>query len=131
MTGVSSDTSHNGTQQERRHQLVNCNAANAASKHMTQDAHLKIVFETRSSKNQTQHEIGCKYIHTMVNGGQITVSHIAGVRRELHDQFIAAHNGKPPWSRKAFVRTFRGIDEHDVVSSGIFVYEFHVQHPRE
>jgi len=32
-----------GTQQERRHNLVHCGAADAATKHMTQDAHLKII----------------------------------------------------------------------------------------
>jgi len=62
-----------GTQQEHRHQLVHRNAADEASKYITQDAHLKIVHDTRSSKNKMQHAIGCEYIHTVVNGGQFTV----------------------------------------------------------
>jgi hypothetical protein len=72
-TGVSADTSHHGTQPERRLQLVHRDAANPATKHMTQDAHLKIVCKTGSSKNQKQHAIGCEYIYTVVNGCQITV----------------------------------------------------------
>jgi len=40
-TGIAPNTSLSGTQQERRHQLVHRNAANAATKNMTQDAHLK------------------------------------------------------------------------------------------
>jgi len=54
-----------------------------------------------------------------------------GVRRELSNEHIAAHNGKPPFSTKAFVRTLRGIEHHDVASSGIFADEFADQHPRE
>jgi len=44
---------------------------------------------------------------------------------------IAAHNGKPRWSTKAFVRTVREIEHHDVVSSKIFADEFPEKHPRE
>jgi len=54
-----------------------------------------------------------------------------GVRRELHNKFIAARNRKPPWSTKAFVRTVQEIEHHDVVSSGIFAYEFPDKHPHE
>ena len=32
--------------------------------------------------------------------------------------------GKPPWSTKAFVRTVREIEQHDLISSGDFVGEF-------
>jgi len=62
-TGITPNTLFSGTQQERRHQLVHCNAANAATKNMTKDAHLKIVRKTESSKHKKQHAIGCKYIH--------------------------------------------------------------------
>jgi len=71
--GILSDMSHNGTQQQRRHQLVHRNAANAVTKHMTQNKHLTIICETGSSRNKKQHAIGCEYIHTLVNSGQITV----------------------------------------------------------
>jgi len=54
-----------------------------------------------------------------------------GVRRELRNEFIAARNGKPPWLTKAFVRTVREIEHHDVVSSGIFADEFPDKRPRE
>jgi hypothetical protein len=58
-----------GTQQEPRHQLVHRDAANAATKHMTQDAHLKIVHRTDSRRNQKQHVVGCEYIHIDAIGG--------------------------------------------------------------
>jgi len=53
------------------------------------------------------------------------------VRRELHDQFIASHNGKSPWSTKSFVWTVREIEHHEVISSGIFADEFRDKRPRE
>jgi len=59
------------------------------------------------------------------------ISHTAGVRWELREQFIAARNGKPPWSTKAFVRTVREIKHHDVVSTGIFADEFGDKNPWE
>jgi hypothetical protein len=58
------------------------------------------------------------------NGGQLTVSRTAGVHRQLRNEFIAACNGKPPWSTKAFFHTVREIEHHDVGSSGIFADEF-------
>jgi hypothetical protein len=61
------------TRQERRHKLVYSDAANAATKHMTQDAYLKIIRKTGSSKNKKQHMVGCEYIHTEVTGGQLTI----------------------------------------------------------
>ena len=54
-----------------------------------------------------------------------------GVCREQRNEFIAARNGKPPWSTKAFVRTVREIEHHDVVSSGIFADEFPDKRPHE
>jgi len=71
--GFSSDTSPNGTLQESRHQLVHSDTANAATKHMTQDAHLKIDCKTRSSNNKKQYAIECEYIDTFGNGCQINV----------------------------------------------------------
>jgi hypothetical protein len=65
--GITANTSLSGTQQERNHQLVNHNAANAATKTMTDDAHTKIVHKTGSRKNMTQHAIGCEYIHIKLN----------------------------------------------------------------
>jgi hypothetical protein len=120
-----------GTQQERRHQLAHREAADAATKHMTKDAHLNIVCKTGSSTNMTQHAVECEYLHTVVNGCQLTVLQIAGVRRELRDQFIAAHNRKHPWSTKAFVHKLCETEYHDFVSSGIFAHEFPEKHPRE
>jgi len=50
------------TQQECRQQLVHHNAAKAATKNMTQDAHLKIVRKTGSSKNMKQHATGFNHL---------------------------------------------------------------------
>jgi len=72
-TGITPNTSLSGTQQERRHQLVHRNAANAATNNMTKDTHLKIVRNTGSSKNKKQLAIGCEYIHITVNDSQLTV----------------------------------------------------------
>jgi len=44
---------------------------------------------------------------------------------------IAAHNGKPPWSSKAFVLTVCKVEPHDVVSGGIVRDKFRDEHTRE
>jgi len=62
-----------GTQQERRHKLVHRDAADAATKHMTQDAHLKIGRKTGSRRNNKQHAVGCEYIHIDAISGQLNV----------------------------------------------------------
>ena len=128
LAGTSTNTSLIGTQQERRHQLVHRDATNAATKNMTQVAHLKIVHKTRSSTSKKQHAVGFEYIHTVVHGSQLTIFHAADVCRRLHDRFIAAHNGNPAWSTKEFVCTVREIEHHDVASSGIFADEFRDKH---
>jgi hypothetical protein len=53
--------------------FIDCDATNAAAKYMIQDAHLKIVHKTGSSKKKKQHAVGCEYIHIEVNGRQLTV----------------------------------------------------------
>ena len=73
LAGASLNTSLIGIQQERRQQLVHREAADAATKHMTEDAHLKIICKTGSSMNKKQHAVGREYLHTMVNGRQLTV----------------------------------------------------------
>jgi len=73
LAGATSNTEILGTQQECRHKLVHRDAADAATKHMTQDAHLKIVRKTGSRKNQKQHAVGCEYIHIDAIRGQLTV----------------------------------------------------------
>jgi hypothetical protein len=73
LAGATSNTEILGEQQEHRHQLGHRDAANAATKHMTQDAHVKIVCKTGSSKNKKQHAVGCVSIHIEANGGQLTV----------------------------------------------------------
>jgi len=73
LAGAKSNTEILSTQQDHRHKLVHRDAANAATKHMTQEAHLKIVRKTGSSKNKKQHAVGCENIHIQANGGQLTV----------------------------------------------------------
>jgi len=73
LAGATSNTELLGTQQQRRHKLVHRDAGNVATKHMTQDAHLKIVRKTGSSKNKKQHAVGCEYILIVANSGQLTV----------------------------------------------------------
>jgi len=131
LAGTSSNTLLIGTHQDHRHQLVNRNTANAATKHMTQDAHFNIVCKTGSSTNKKQLAVGFEYIHTVVNSSRLTVYHTVGVHRELRDQILAARNGKPPWSTKAFTHTVRQIDHLDVVSSGISPDKFPDKYPRE
>jgi hypothetical protein len=53
--------------------LVYRDAGNAASKHMTQDAHLTIVCMTGRSKNRKQWAVGCEYIHIDANRSHLTV----------------------------------------------------------
>jgi hypothetical protein len=53
------------------------------------------------------------------------------VRRELRNEFIAARNGKSPWSTKEFIGKVCKIEHHNVVSSGIFADEFPDKHPHE
>ena len=73
LAGATSNTEILGTQQACRYKLVHRDAANAATKHMTQDAHLKIVRKTGSGRNQMQHVVGCEYIHIDAIGGELTV----------------------------------------------------------
>jgi hypothetical protein len=71
--GATSNTEILGTQPERRHKLFHRDAANVASKHMTQDAHLKVIRKTGSSKKKTQHVFGCDYSLIEANGDQSTL----------------------------------------------------------
>ena len=73
LADASSNMSLIGTQQERRHQLVHRVAADTATKHMTEDAHFKIVRKTGRSTNNKQHAVGCEYLHTVVKSRQLTV----------------------------------------------------------
>jgi hypothetical protein len=129
--GSLSNTSLIGIQQECWSQLVHLDAANAATKYTTQDAHLNMVCRTGSRTNKLQHAVECEYINTVVNGRQFTVYHTPGVSCELPYQCIAASNGKPPWSTKAFLCTVCESEHDVVVSSRMLVDEFPNEHPRE
>jgi len=43
---------------------------------------------------------------------------------ELHDQCIAACNGKPPWSTNALIHTGHTIEHHDIAGCGIPAIEY-------
>jgi len=131
LAGTTSNTEILGTHQERRHKLVHRDTADAATKHMTEDAHLNIVRKTGSRRNQMQHAVGYEYIHIDAIGGQVTIERTAGVCKKLPNEFIAAHNWNPPWSPKAIVPTVGEIQHHDVVSSGIFADGSPDKRPRE
>jgi hypothetical protein len=73
LAGATSNTEILGTQRVRRHKLVYRDAADAATKHMTQNVHLKMVHKTGSSKNKKQHAVGCEYIHIEANDSQLTI----------------------------------------------------------
>jgi len=122
--GDSSNMLPTETQLQPRHNWVHRGAEIAATEDMTLDPQLRIVCMTRSSKKRKQHAIGCNSCRIEVHRRQLMMSHVAGVRREVHDQFIAARNGKPPWSTNASVRTLCEIEHHDVVTSGIFPDQF-------
>jgi hypothetical protein len=70
LLGATSTTELLGTQRLRRQKLFHRDAANVATKDMTQDAHLKIIRKTGSSTNRKQHAVGCEYILIVANGGQ-------------------------------------------------------------
>jgi len=57
LAGATSSTELLGTQQERRHMLVHRNAANVATKHMTQDSHFKILRKTGAAKTRCGMEL--------------------------------------------------------------------------
>jgi len=97
MTSASSNIPPIETQLHCRHQLVHRNTTNAATENITQYAHLTLVRKSGSSMNKKPHMIGCAYSYHQAASHQLTISYTAGVCRELSEQFIAAHNGKPPW----------------------------------
>jgi len=61
----------------------------------------------------------------------MTVLPTEGVRSQVHNKFIAAGNGKHPWSTNAYVETVRELEHHDDVRSGIFAHEFSDKQPHE
>jgi hypothetical protein len=61
LAGTTTNIDILGTEHERRHKLVHRDAADAATKHMTQDAHLKFVRKTGSRRNMKQHVVGCEH----------------------------------------------------------------------
>jgi len=73
LVGATSNTQILDTQQERTHKLVHRDADDAATKHMTQDAHLKFVRKTGRRRNSKLHAVECEYIHIDAIGGQLTV----------------------------------------------------------
>jgi len=117
------------TQQQPRYHLVHYDAANTASAHMFQDGHVKIIRKTRSSNNRTQYAIGYQFIYVVVNGHHLSIHCASGICRELYNQFITAHNGKPSWFTKAFAHTVSTIAHYDTICSESFTNALHHKHP--
>ena len=130
-TCASFNTPPADTKLQRRHHIAHYDAANAPTENMTQDAQLKVIRKTGGSKNKKQHTIGCDYTRIEVDDRQLMIQCTAGVGRELGDQFLAARNGTPPCSAKAFVRTVCEIEHHDVSSTGIFTDKLCHKNPRK
>jgi len=59
MAGASSNAPLAETQLQCRHQLVNRDAAIAATENMAHEAHLKKLCKTGRSYNRLRHAIGC------------------------------------------------------------------------
>jgi len=57
LVGATSNMSLIGTQQECRHQLVHCDAADAATRNMTQDAHLTVVWKLEAARMRSSMEL--------------------------------------------------------------------------
>jgi hypothetical protein len=72
-TAASSIAPLSETQEQRRHQGVHHDAAIVATEKITQDAQLKKVRKTGSSKNMKQHAIRCEPIHICVDDGQLRI----------------------------------------------------------
>jgi len=70
-TGTSHSEPIGKTQQQRRHQLVQRDAAIVATENMTQDAHLIKVRKSGGKNTKKQHAIGCESIHICVDHGQL------------------------------------------------------------
>jgi len=68
----SSNVPFAGPQQHLEYQSGHGKGADVATVNMTEDADLKIVPKTASSKNKKQHAVGCSYIHTRVNSAPLT-----------------------------------------------------------
>jgi uncharacterized protein YifN (PemK superfamily) len=73
LVGATSITVILSTQQEGRHQLVRHDTSNAATNHLTQDTHLKIIRNTATSNSKQQHAVGCEHIHIEANGDQLVI----------------------------------------------------------
>jgi hypothetical protein len=71
LAGATTNTAILSRQQEHRHKLVHRNTPNTATKHMTQDAHLKIVCKTGSSKNKKQYAVECEFILIEANDSKL------------------------------------------------------------
>jgi len=130
-TGASSVAPPAEAQQQRRHQLVHCDAANAATANMAQPGHSNIVRKAWSSENTNQQIIRSEELHTEADIHQLLIQWTAGVGRELHEEFIAARNSKPPCWTMTCVCIVHAIEHYDVVSSVPMTAGWHDKRRRE
>ena len=98
--------------------------AHDAARQLMQDGeHLTTVRKSGQKGNRSHHAIGCKYFY-IVMLHSLPIIMIAKMRLELREQYHASRDCQAPWSKKAFIRTIREIEHHDVVCSGIFADSF-------
>jgi len=109
-TDASSNVSLAVTLQQRRHQLVHCEAPNVAIINRTQGTNSNIVHKTGSTIIMMHHGLHSEYIQITVHGGQLMIYCAARMWREPRDYFLTSRNGKPPWSTVAFIRTVCKIE---------------------
>jgi len=72
-TGTSSNMPPAETQLQCTHHLAHRDAANAATKNMTLNTQLRIVYDTGSCKDKKQHGIGCDHTRIEVDGSQLII----------------------------------------------------------
>jgi len=71
------------------------------------------VSKTGCSKNKKPHVIGCESIDIKADVCPLTIDNTADICRELHEQCIAAWNGKPPQSTKAWIHPGLEVEHQD------------------
>jgi hypothetical protein len=71
--GATTKTEILSTRQECRHKCIHHAAANAATKHLKQDVHLKIVCKTGRRKIKKHHAVECEYVKLQAIGEQLNI----------------------------------------------------------
>jgi hypothetical protein len=93
LAGATSNTEILGTQQVRRDKLVHYDATDAATKHMTKDAHLEFVRKTGNSKNKKQQkQEAAKTRSSMQLDVSISILRQTAVNSPYNVQWVSVEN---------------------------------------